>query len=37
MGFTRDNHIGSLVILFNVKFPEKLPDDIIEQLKKIEF
>lgn len=37
MGFTRDVHTGNLIIIFNVKFPEKLDDKILEQLRKIEF
>ena len=37
MGFTRDDHTGNLIIMFTVKFPEKIPDDMIEQLKKIDF
>lgn len=37
MGFTRDTHTGNLIIMFTVKFPEKISDDMIEQLKKIDF
>ena len=37
MGFTRDEHIGNLIIVFDVKFPEKLEDNVIAELKKIEF
>jgi DnaJ-class molecular chaperone len=37
MGFVRDEHIGNLIIVFDVKFPEKLEDNIIAELKKIEF
>jgi DnaJ family protein A protein 2 len=37
MGFTREQHTGNLIILFNVKFPEKLSDDVLEQLRKIDF
>jgi len=37
MGFQREQHIGNLIIFFNVKFPEKLTDEVMEQLKKIEF
>lgn len=37
MGFSRDQHTGNLIIIFNVKFPEKLDDKILEQLRKIEF
>ena len=37
MGFSRDQHTGNLIIIFNVKFPEKLDDKVLEQLRKIEF
>lgn len=37
MGFSRDEHTGNLIIVFEVKFPEKLSDEIIEDLKKIDF
>jgi len=37
MGFSRDNHTGNLIIIFNVKFPDKLTDEILEKLKKIDF
>jgi DnaJ-class molecular chaperone len=37
MGFSRDEHIGNLIIVFDVKFPEKLSDPIIDALKAIEF
>lgn len=37
MGFTRDGHTGNLVIVFDVKFPEKLSEDALDALKKIEF
>jgi DnaJ family protein B protein 4 len=37
MGFSRDQHTGNLIIIFNVKFPEKLDDKILEQLRKIDF
>jgi DnaJ-class molecular chaperone len=37
MGFTRETHTGNLIIMFTVKFPEKISDDMIEQLKKIDF
>jgi hypothetical protein len=37
MGFTRDDHTGNLLIAFEVKFPEKLPEDIITALKAIDF
>jgi len=37
MGFTRDDHTGNLLILFEVKFPEKISEDIITALKAIDF
>lgn len=37
MGFSRDGHNGNLIIIFNVKFPEKLTEETMEQLKKIDF
>jgi DnaJ-class molecular chaperone len=37
MGFSRDQHIGNLIIIFNVKFPEKLTEETMDQLKKIDF
>jgi DnaJ family protein A protein 2 len=37
MGFSRDQHIGNLVIIFTVKFPDKLTPEVMEQLKAIDF
>lgn len=37
MGFTREQHSGNLIIIFNVKFPEKLTEETMDQLKKIDF
>ena len=37
MGFVREGHTGNLIIIFNVKYPEKLTNDIIDQLKNIDF
>jgi DnaJ family protein A protein 2 len=37
LGLTRDGVTGNLIIIFNIKFPEKLSENIIEELKKIEF
>jgi DnaJ family protein A protein 2 len=37
MGFSRDEHVGNLIIVFDVKFPEKLTEATIEALKNIEF
>ena len=37
MGFSREQHTGNLIIIFNVKFPEKISSESLEQLKKIEF
>ncbi len=37
LGFTRDQHVGNLVIIFNVRFPERLSDETINQIKEINF
>ena len=37
MGFTRDSHIGNLIIFFTVNFPDKLTNETIEKLKTIDF
>lgn len=39
MGFSRDNikNSGNLIILFHVKFPEKLTEETMNQLKNIDF
>ena len=37
MGFTREDHVGNLVIVFNIKFPTTLSPDVLENLKKIDF
>jgi DnaJ-class molecular chaperone len=37
MGFTRDDHTGNLLIIFNVSFPEKLPEDVLAALRAINF
>jgi DnaJ-class molecular chaperone len=37
LGLTRDGSTGNLIIVFSVKFPEKLQDNIVEELKKISF
>ena len=37
MGLSRDNHVGNLIIIFNVKFPDKLTDESIAKLKQIDF
>lgn len=37
MGFTREQHTGNLIIIFTVKFPEKLSSESLEQLKVINF
>jgi DnaJ-class molecular chaperone len=37
MGFSRDDHTGNLVIVFEVKFPDKLSEEVIDALKKIDF
>jgi len=35
LGMKRDNHIGNLIIIFSVIFPEKLEEDQINKLRKI--
>ena len=37
MGFTREEHTGNLQIIFDVKFPEKLPEDVLAALNAVEF
>lgn len=37
LGLSRGNIVGNLVILFNIKFPEILTAEIVEQLKAIDF
>ena len=37
MGFSRDQHVGNLIIMFDIKFPDKLSEEIIVQLKQIDF
>lgn len=37
MGLSRDSHTGNLIIIFNVTFPEKLNNSVIEELIKIDF
>lgn len=37
MGFSRDQHTGNLIIIFNVRFPDKLSQEVMDQLKKVEF
>jgi DnaJ-class molecular chaperone len=37
MGLTRDGHTGSLLIVFDVKFPEKLSEEVLAALKAIDF
>ena len=35
MGMKRDEHIGNLIIIFTVTFPEKIDEDQISKLKEI--
>ena len=35
MGITRDGHIGNMIIIFHVDFPEKLKEEQINKLKEI--
>lgn len=37
MGLSRDGHTGNLLIVFDVKFPEKLSDEILSALKAVDF
>jgi len=37
MGLERDGHVGNLVIVFNINFPEQLSESVLEELKKIDF
>jgi DnaJ-class molecular chaperone len=37
MGFSREQHTGNLVISFIVLFPEKISDDVLAQLKQLDF
>jgi DnaJ family protein B protein 4 len=37
MGLSRDNHVGNLLIIFDVKFPEKLSEETLSALKEIPF
>jgi DnaJ-class molecular chaperone len=37
MGFSREQHNGNLIIIFNIKFPEKLTEEVMDQLKKVDF
>jgi len=37
MGFSRENHVGNLIIIFDVCFPEKLAPEVLEQIKAIDF
>ena len=37
MGFSRDQHVGNLIIMFDIKFPDKLSEQVIVQLKQIDF
>lgn len=37
MGLSRDNHTGNLLIIFDVKFPEKLTEETLVALKALDF
>lgn len=37
MGFSRDQYTGNLIIMFDIKFPDKLSEEVIAQLKEIDF
>jgi DnaJ-class molecular chaperone len=35
LGLVRDEHIGNLIIIFHIQFPEKLSPEVVEELKKL--
>ena len=35
LGLVRDEHVGNLIIIFHIQFPEKLELEVIEQLKNL--
>jgi len=35
LGLVRDEHVGNLIILFHIQFPEKLEPEVVEQLKNL--
>jgi DnaJ-class molecular chaperone len=37
MGFSREQHVGNLIIQFSIKFPEKISDDVMATLKELDF
>ena len=37
MGLSRDGHTGNLLIIFDVKFPEKLSEEALTALKAVDF
>lgn len=37
MGLTRENTTGNLIILFNIKFPEKLTQEVVTSLSQVDF
>jgi len=37
MGFTREPHTGNLIIIFHIKFPEKISEEAMSNLKNIDF
>jgi DnaJ-class molecular chaperone len=37
MGLSRDDHTGNLLIIFDVKFPEKLSEEVLTALKAVQF
>lgn len=37
MGLNRDGHTGNLLIIFDVKFPEKLSDEVLAALRGVDF
>lgn len=37
MGLSREQHTGNLIIIFHIKFPDKLTNETLEKLKAIDF
>jgi DnaJ-class molecular chaperone len=37
MGFSREGHVGNLIIVFNISFPENILPEVLEQLKNLNF
>ena len=37
MGFAREQHVGNLIIIFDVKYPDKISNEVMEKLKELDF